>query len=252
MPSSASATAKKQANSATNLLFSAYADVDEESESDEESDLDDEKKKLLKENVLKIINSTFDDKESNKKSLLSNIPKGFFDDPSKDYRYQSQLDELEEEKKNESKKAAAQIEKERIKRKREEDFNAKNNDNANGNKDLESDGESENAALNEEISAMIECAEFLGNLTKKEKKRKLLKVSFGDQYRAEDIRNREKVESEHEQQQKEEEDNTCLLRKKRKANDTKNFCQKNNVSSDNESSSVDLDEIINTDFRNIN
>lgn len=205
---------------------------------------------------MKIINTTFEDKDSNKKNLLSNIPKGFFDDPKKDYRYQL---ELEEEKENESKKAS-QIEKQKNKKieaekKREEKLNKEINENA---EEKESEGESEDAALNEEISAMIECAEFLGNLTKKEKRRKLQKFSFGEEYgdkddisindnKNGDLKEREGIVG-SERQNKE-----VLLGRKRNASDGKKNDRKDNkMSFDSEDESVDLDEIINTDFRNIN
>jgi hypothetical protein len=187
--------------------------------------------------VLKIINTTFEDRDQNKKNLLNNIPKGFFDDPKKDYRFQL---ELEEEKEKESKKAQMKKEKKKIEdeKRQKENFNA-NKDNA---EDKESEGENYDAALNEEISAMIECAEFLGNLTKKEKKKKFQKISFGESYGYED------------QEEKEgKKDITKLLLGKKRNNDEKyDNGNKKDKKDNSEDDSVDMEEIFNTDFRNIN
>ena len=191
----------------------------------------------MKENVLKIINTTFEDREQNKKNLLNNIPKGFFDDPKKDYRFQL---EIEEEKEKESKKAQMKKEKKKIEdeKRQKENFNA-NKDNA---EDKESEGESYDAALNEEISAMIECAEFLGNLTKKEKKKKFQKINLRENYADEDQEGKEGKK-----------DKTKILLGKKRNNDEK-YDKENKIDKkdNSEDDSVDMEEIFNTDFRNIN
>jgi len=229
-----------------NNFFAAY---EEESES-EESNLDEQKKQNLKENVFKIINQTFEDKDVNKKNLLSSIPKGFFDDPSKDQRYRL---ELEEEKEEEQKKMKYEIEKKKIEdEKKQKEYKQELNT-----EEKESDEDTDDIALNEEISAMIECAEFLGNLAKKEKKKKYRKINLNDNNNAiqksfegydKDINNQAY------------EENFNLLNKKRKKKFMENedkIINKNsienseNLKDSDEENSINLDQIINTDFRNI-
>ncbi len=226
-------------------LFSAYDDI-EESESEEDDNLNDEQKHTLKENVLKIINQNFEDKDVNKKNLLTSIPKGFFDDPTKDHRF---MIEIEEEKEAESKRAKN----EKDKKKNENEKIKLSFLQDKEKEDKESETGSEDNALNEEIYAMIECAEFLGSLAKKEKKRRFNKINFSRDFSNEDVKEEIFLDDSNHINEKDKK----LLNKKRfneKIADNKALFQNDisNRNKEDDDSSVDLEKLFNTDFRNIN
>lgn len=181
-------------------LFSAYDDVEEED--DIYNQLNDEKKQLIKENIKKIITDTFEDKQKNKKNIRDSIPKGFFDDPTEDSKLHIELKE-EQKKKNEK-------------------FDEKLLINADTVKNEISSESDNDEILNNEVMAMIECAEFLGNLTKMNKKKKYHQI-----LREEEI----KIEPEN------------YLNKKRKIFEIDFDDQDSN-------DSLNFENFINTDFRN--
>jgi hypothetical protein len=239
-------------------LKSLLNNYDKTSESDEtSSEINEEKKILIKENINKIINETFN-KEEYKKTLntLKNLPKDFFDNPKNDSNFNLNF-LLDEDKEKEKLKKLNNIENQReidqLKiKERDENFNVEKEDYQ---KDIDNENENENE-IDEDIIAMIECAEFLGNLTKN-KKKKNYEILFQDKIKYNNNDNN---------------DGDCILKFKKKLNKNigkdfkfKLLGKKRNINgkeiynhnksnnSDNieisDSDSIDFDDLINTDFR---
>lgn len=237
----------------TKNLFSAYEDIeeDEQSEDNEYNDpskLTEQRRQRIRNNISQIIKENFDQDtivDNSKKALINSIPKDFFDDPSKNVNYLAIQKELEEE--------AGKNKKEKIVEDRKNKFFSLNDKNRNekDNKNLDESYEGDaDEELNEEISAMIEYSKFLGNLSKAEKNKKPVHFNFIDEEKTLYDINLS--------------DNNLLQRKRKSQNDKFPKDNQNGNKSpqsefdekakqtENSSYSIDMDEIINTDFRDIN